>query len=482
MSEAIEGMRVEVLESYGMRQRARCLVARPRDSEEMARALSAAARAGMTVGLRGSGRSYGDAALNHDAVVLECSAMDRILAWDPATGEATVEPGVTIEQLWHHTLADGWWPAVVPGTMTVSIGGAAAADIHGKNQWLHGSFAEHVLRFDLMLPSGAIITCGPHQHADVFAGALGGWGLLGCFTSITLRLRRIISGLVHVRQTAHPSLDALLAALEAGTATATHLVGWIDTGARGAQLGRGLLKAMRELAPGEDPDAARSLNVAFQTPSDRVAGVVPVSWVPRLARPIATPAGICLANRAQWWRGGLPGATRPHLERYVPANFVLDYIPNFRRVYAPGGLIQQQTFAPRALAADLFRDILARAQHAGVQPALAVLKKHRPSPIVLGYLCDGYSLALDFAVLRGRESATLRLVRQINALVAEAGGRFFLAKDSTLTAEEFAHAFTPRALEQFRALKATCDPDERLQTDIYRRVVRPALRALPEGA
>lgn len=466
----------ETLEGYGMRNHARCRVARPRDPEEVACVFASARSRGETVGLRGGGRSYGDAALNDGQLVLDCTAMARVLAWDPASGEITVEPGVTIERLWRHTLADGWWPPVVPGTMAVTVGGAAAANIHGKNNWRDGAFGDHIIGCELLLPSGEVVTCSRDQHADLFFGAIGGFGLLGCFTSITLRLRRIFSGLVHVRQTAHYSLRALLDAVEAGTHGATHLVGWIDTSASGPRLGRGLLKAMREPAPGEDPHPERTLDPAGQPPSSRLAGVVPASWVPVLGRPMATPIGIRLANRGQWLRGNLPGQSRPSDERYVPANFMLDFIPNFKRIYRPGGLIQHQSFIPRAMAADVFREIIGRSQAAGLAPSLAVLKRHRPSDFLLNYLCEGYSLALDYAVPRGTEVRTLALMRDLNALVAERGGTFFLAKDSTLSSADFARAFAPAQLASFAELKARYDPDEVLQSDLYRRVLAPAMR------
>lgn len=467
----------EVLQGYGMRDKARCRVVRPRTADEIAAMFAATSAAGETVGLRGSGCSYGDAALNGGHVVLDLSQMNRILAWNPEVGEITVEPGVTIEKIWRNTLADGWWPPVVPGTMAVSVGGGAAANIHGKNNWRDGSFGEHILRFDLMLPSGQIITCSREQYPNLFFSAIGGWGLLGCFTSITMRLRRIYSGLVHVHQTAHPTLNDLLAAVEAGTASATHLVGWIDTGARGKHLGRGLLKAMREPKPGEDRDAAHTLNPDTQPPSGRIMGVVPAAWIPVLGKPMATPLGIRIANTGQWVRGNLPGAQHAHYERYVPANFMLNFIPNFKRLYLPGGLIQHQTFAPREVAHDLFGEVLARSQRVGLEPSLAVLKKHRPSPFLLNYLPDGYSLALDYAVPRGTERRTLALMHELNDLVAANGGTFFLAKDSTLEADQFRRAFAPEALEQFRALKARVDPGELLQTDLYLRVLRPTLAA-----
>lgn len=447
----------------------------------------ASARAeGRSVGLRGAGCSYGDASLNEGQIVLDTSRMRRVLAWDSARGEITVEPGVTIADVWHYTLADGWWPPVVPGTMAVTVGGAAAANIHGKNNWRDGCFGDYILAFDMVLPSGELVTCSREQNPDLFHAAIGGFGLLGCFTALTLRLRRIHSGLVHVRQTAHGSLDELLEGVESAALKATaseassntgttHIVGWLDTAARGRRLGRGLLKVMRELAPGEDPHPAQSLDPARQPPSTRIAGVLPTAWIPTLARPIATPAGTRLANRAQWWRGQLPGADRPHDERYVPANFMLNFIPNFKRIYLPGGLIQQQSFVPAAAASTVYRAILERSQRAGIEPALAVLKKHRASSFLLNYLPDGYSLALDYAVSQGREDSVLALMRELNELVATSGGSFFLAKDSTLSPEQFARTMPADALRRFKELRARCDPDDLLQTDLYRRVVQPAL-------
>ena len=476
MNDRTPALSDETLEGYGMRSKARCHVARPRSPQELAAAFRAAAATGQSVALRGAGCSYGDAALNTGAIVVDCSLMNRILAWDPTTGEATVEPGVTIADLWRHTLADGWWPPVVPGTMAVSVGGATAANIHGKNNWRDGSFGEHVTRFTLLLPTGQLVECSRDANPDLFYAAIGGMGLLGAFTSITLRLRRIYSGLVHVRQTAHPSLAELLAAVEAGTRDATHLVGWIDTAARGPHIGRGLLKAMREPIPGEDPNPAASLDPASQPPSGRIMGVLPATWIPVLGKPMASQLGTRLANRAQWIRGNLPGADHPHDERYVPANFMLNFIPNFKSIYRPGGLIQHQSFVPRDAAPAVFREILARSQAAGLTPSLAVLKKHRPSPFLLNYLVDGYSLALDYAVPRRVEGRMAALMTELNALVAKSGA-FFLAKDSTLTATDFRRTYAPETLARFAALKAQCDPHELLQSDIYRRVIRPALVA-----
>ncbi|HLJ80081.1 MAG TPA: FAD-binding oxidoreductase, partial [Ktedonobacterales bacterium] len=481
------------------RNHSRCRVARPQSVEEVAALFAEVRAAGGTIGLRGAGCSYGDAALNSGAVVLDCTALNRVLAWDPTTGIVTVEPGVTIAQLWRHILPDGWWPTVVPGTSAVTIGGAAAANVHGKNNWHAGCFGDYVLAFDLLLPDGRIVTCSRDEHADLFFAAIGGSGLLGCFTQLTLQARRVYSGYVSEVQTAHTSLDALLDALDAATGSATDLVAWTDTGASGKYLGRGLLKAGRDLAPGEDLHPARSLTVAAQEHRGLLMRSVPTAWVPRLARPLTTPLGVWAANRGQWLRGQAPGSRKPHLETYAAANFLLDAIPNWRETYLPGGLIQHQSFIPREAAAGAFREILRRSQAAGIVPSLSVLKKHRgadppsrseedggvdppsrserdrPAEFTLTYLLDGYSLALDYPIHRGTEARTLALLRELNDVVADHGGRCYFAKDSTVTAEQARRMFPAERLARFAALKRQYDPQGLLTNDLYRRVLAPNL-------
>ena len=466
------------LTGWGLRNRSRCNVVRPRSVDEVAAVFAEVSASGGTIGLRGAGCSYGDAAINShgpNAVVLDTTGLNRILAWDASTGIVTVEPGVTIAQLWRHILPDGWWPTVVPGTSAVTVAGAAAANAHGKNNWRIGSFGDYVLTFDLLLPSGQVVTCSREQHADLFFAVIGGSGLLGCFTKLTLQARRIHSGYISETQTPHTSLAALMEAMEAATSWATDLVAWTDTGASGKRLGRGLLKAGRDLKPGEDPHPDRSLTVAAQERRG-IVRFVPAGVIPTLARPMTMPLGVWAANRAQWMRGQSRSSRKPHLETYAAANFLLDAIPNWRDTYLPGGLLQHQSFIPKDAALGAFREILERSQRAGIVPSLSVLKKHRPSEFLMSYLLDGYSLALDYPVRRGNEARTLRLMGELNDVVADAGGNCYFAKDSTLTAEQERRMVAPERLERFFALKRQYDPRGLLTTDLYRRALAPNAR------
>lgn len=460
----------EELTGWGLRNRTRCFVARARSVEEVATLFAEVAASGGTIGLRGAGCSYGDAAINAGAVVLDTTGLNRILEWDAQTGIVTVEPGVTIAHLWRHILPDGWWPTVVPGTSAVTVGGAASANAHGKNNWRTGCFGDYILSFDLLLPTGEVVTCTREQHPDLFFGAIGGSGLLGCFTKLTLQARRIYSGFVSETQTSHRSLGELIEAMEAATGWATDLVAWTDTGASGKQLGRGLLKAGRDLAAGEDTHPERSLTVAAQERRGLVR-FVPNGIIPTLARPLTTPLGVWAANRGQWMRG--QRAHKPHLETYAAANFLLDAIPNWRDTYLPGGLLQHQSFIPKDAALGAFSEILERSQKAGIVPSLSVLKKHKPSAFLMSYLLDGYSLALDYPVRRSNEARTLRLMHELNDVVADFGGNCYFAKDSTLTAAQERRMLPAERLERFLALKRQYDPQGLLATDLYRRALAP---------
>ncbi len=468
------------LTGWGMRPIAHTHVLKPRDVDELANALSAAATAGAPVCLRAGGGSYGDAALLDGGFTLDSTMLDDIISWDAVTGLATVEPGVTVAQLWRRILPDGWRPAVVPGLGAVTMAGAAAANIHGKNNWRVGSFGDHIVSFEMALPSGERVTCSREAHADLFAAAISGMGLLGAFTRLTLQATRIASGLVAERQTAHGSLAALLEASDEASASASDLVAWMDTSARGAALGRGLLGETRELTPGEDPNAAETLRTAWEEwpgRSARMLRALPPSLVPTLARPLTRPAGVWLANRAQWLIGAAASkSSQWRRVSYPAANFPLDIIPNWRDTYRPGGLIQHQAFIPAQAARQGFTELLARAHAAGYTPSLGVMKKQHASDFTLNYLVDGYSLALDFPVLRDREAGLLKLLGELNDLTLDYGGRLYFAKDSTLTSAQIARMLPRADRARFAALKAQVDPGETLQSGLYRRALRGALR------
>lgn len=468
----LPGQRLTRLEGWGMSSWGMSYLYRPSDDDGIGEVFSAATAGGRSVGLRGGGNSYGDAALNSENVVLDLSRMNRILDWDPDAGVVVAEAGVTIAQLWQHCLEDGWWPPVVPGTMLPTLGGALAANIHGKNNFRVGPLGEHVLWFDLLTPSGDLLRCSPEENGELFLAVAGGFGLLGVTTRIALQMKKVHSGLLEVRPLGVANLEAMVEEFEHRRHDADYLVGWVDGVAAGPALGRGQIHQACYLAPDEDPAPARTQRVDQQELPDTILGLIPKSVTWRFMKPLLTNTGTRIVNAAKFGLQRLPlPSNQPYRQGLVGFSFLLDYVPNWKWAYKPGGLIQYQSFIPAANAPDAFAEILSRSQAQGMPPYLAVFKRHRPDGFLLTHAVEGYSLALDYAV-RDRP-ALWALARDLDEIVLGAGGRFYFAKDSTLTPEHAAAYLGEDTIARFLELKKRCDPGALLSTNLYRRVLAP---------
>ncbi|MGH2537631.1 MAG: FAD-binding oxidoreductase [Candidatus Promineifilaceae bacterium] len=464
--------KLERTQAWGGASEGMAYVFRPSTDEGLAEVFDMARRSGRKVGLRGAGNSYGDASLNDENILLDLSRMRRILEWEPEAGRIRLEPGVTIAQLWQYVLGDGWWPAVVPGTSNPTLGGCAGMNVHGKNAWKAGPLGEHIEAFELMLPSGELVAADRCSRPELFHAAIGGLGLLGVFTSLTLRLKKVHSGLLHVRALAGRDLGEMLAHFEANLDSADYLVGWIDATA-GRGLGRGQVHRARYLRPGEDPAPGQSLRLERQHLPDSLFGVVPRPAVWRLMRPFVNDPGVRLVNWARY-RASRLGSGKSYLQSHVGFHFLLDYVPDWKRAYGPGGLIQYQSFVPTPAAPATFAEMLRLCQRRGLPNYLSVLKRHKPDAFLLSHGLDGYSLAMDFRVTPARRPRLLKLAAELDEIVLQAGGRFYFAKDSTLRPEVTAAYLGEETLARFRAIKAQCDPNGRLENNLWRRAFGPA--------
>ena len=388
--------------------------------------------------------------------MLDTSRMNRILHWDPREGIASVEPGVTIGQLWRYTLEDGWWPAVVPGTLHPTIGGCAAVNVHGKNNWHAGTVGDWIEEFQLLLPSGQKRTCNRRQNTDLFRAAIGGLGMLGVFLSITLRLKRVTSGLLRTRQFAVRNLEDMFVQFGRLSGESDYVVGWVDAFARGASLGRGLVQAASYVD--HDPAATTTLRADYQDLPDTLFGVVPRSRLWLAMKATTNDPGMRALNALRY----RSGSHRQGRVAYVPHaqfHFFLDYVPHWKRAFNPDGIVQYQIFVPRARAMDVFAAVLERSRAAGFVPYLTVFKRHSEDDFLLRYNVDGYSLALDYRAGPGRESAIRRLLDGLTEdVVLPAGGRFYPAKDTLLRADQAREVFGANAVDEYLAVKRRVDP------------------------
>ncbi len=461
--------RLEVVSGWGESTRGMSYVYRPSTVEALADVLALARQHGRSVALRGGGNSYGDAFMNDENILLDLRRMNRVLDWDPASGVVRVEPGITLEELWQYVIEDGWWPPVVTGTSKTTIGGCAGMNVHGKNAWRKGTIGDHIREFDLMLPAGEIITCSRDENSDIFHAAIGGMGLLGCFTSITLKMTRVYSGYLRVHTQAQSDLAGMFDYFNAYVDESDYIVGWMDAFATGPALGRGDVHRAYYLPEGADPSPRQSLRLENQHVPDTLFGFVPKSIIWLGMRPFMNNAGTRLINTAKYVAGHVTGGKVYH-QTHAAFHFLLDYVPHWKKAYGPGGLIQYQPFIPKENAPNAFAEILRVSQYYNQPNYLTVFKRHRPDNFLLTHALDGFSMAMDFRITQDNRARVLQLTRELDEIVLAANGRFYFAKDSTVRPEVAEAYLGQAAITQFRALKQRCDPENIMQTNLWRRV------------
>jgi len=462
--------RRELVESWGMNRRSISYVFRPTTTSQIADVFRLAKSTGRTVGLRGAGYSYGDASMNAEDIVLDLSRMKRILDWNPDSGVITAEPGVTIQDLWRYIIEDGWWPPVVSGTSFVTLGGALGVNIHGKNNYKAGPIGNYVDEFEIMLPSGEIKRCSRTENPELFFAAIGGFGMLGVFTRITLHMKKVHSGLLSVGAYSTNSFGEIVESLEERRSHCDYMVGWIDCFSTGAKLGRGLVHTANYLGPGEDLNPAQTLRVSNQEISPTIMGVVPRSLLGKFLQPFNNNVGMLAINAAKYVQGEVMESHKTVLQPHAQFAFLLDYVPDWKHAYKPGGLIQFQSFIPYDQSERVFARQIELSQKMRIIPFLGVFKRHQPDEFLMTHAVDGHSLALDYPYTESNKDGVKFLVEQMARVVVEAGGRFYCAKDSLLTSEMARAGMGEDRIERFACLKQKCDPERLLRTDLSRRL------------
>jgi len=404
---------------------------------------------------RGNGRAYGDAAIGASATLL-AGSLNRMRAFDPATGRLTVEAGVLLSEILESFVPRGFFPPVVPGTKLVSVGGMIAADVHGKNHHRDGGFGAHLQSLRLALPGGEVVDCSPQENGELFAATVGGMGLTGIILEATLVLRRIETSWIVQNTTVAPDLAGALAALDQ-TDDATYSVAWIDCLARGASLGRSLIFAGEHASREEVAAAGPARDLLPSAPAARLG--VPIDlpgWT-------LNRASVAAFNELYFRRGAMAGRER-QLVHWNPYFFPLDSVARWNRIYGARGFLQHQCVVPRANAQPVLAEILERFARSGKASFLAVLKKLGAGSGLLSFPMEGYTLALDVKV----SDDIFPLLDEIDRLVVAAGGRLYLAKDARQSRETFEAGY-PR-LGEFRALRRASGAEHRIESHLSRRL------------
>lgn len=419
-----DDVRPERVDGFGLYSFSVSPVFRPGSVAELTGTLARLRRSDSPVVFRGSGRSYGPVATNPSGAVVELTGLNRILSFDAAEGVVRAEAGATIGDVWRHVLPHGFWPPVVTGTEHVTLGAAVAANVHGKNHWKRGSFAEHVPEVTVLDDQGVPRRVGPDDPA--MSRLVGGWGEGGPIVEVALKLKPVKTGYLDVEGFALGSLDETLDAMEEGKEDWEYQVAWIDGFPSGRALGRSAVHRANHAT--DAVGGLAGLDLDAQALGTRVAGVVPKSLVSRVLGLFTSDPGMRAVNFGKYLASRV-GGTRRYRQTLAAFNFLLDSLPDWRNAYLPGGFIQYQVFVPKENARRVLAEALRLQHEIGAVSYLGVLKRHRADRFPNAYAPDGWSLALDFPVSSRGSSRLVRLCRRLDELVSRAGGGVYRAKD-----------------------------------------------------
>ena len=413
---------------------------------------------------RGLGRSYGDPAQNGGGHVLRLRPPHDAVRIDDAAGTVTVSAGVSLDDLLDIIVPRGWFVPVTPGTRFVTIGGAIASDIHGKNHHRDGSFGNHVTRLRLMLADTTVVEVGPDRDSELFWATVGGLGLTGVILDATFRLIPIDTSLMAVDTRRIDNLDEVMARMSEHDASFRYSVAWIDLLTTGRHLGRGVL-TNAEHATADDLDARHAAApLAY-------AGKQLVTLPPSVPAPGVINRLSVAAFNEMWFRKA-PRFRERELQSIAAYFHPLDLVGDWNRVYGRGGFVQYQFVVPFGAEATL-RTVIERIAAAALPIFLTVLKRFGPgNPGPLSFPVEGWTLAID---VPARCSGLSELLAGFDRLVLDAGGRLYLAKDFQTTPQAVRRGY-PR-LDEWLAVRERVDPAGVWASDLGRRLGLTPMKA-----
>lgn len=396
----------------------------------------------------GQGRSYGDVCLNDGGVILETSSLRRFILFDEDTGLLRAEAGVTLDQVLRLVVPRGWFLPVTPGTKFVSLGGAVANDVHGKNHHLHGTFGCHVRAFELARSDGPKKRCSPTENPEWFAATIGGLGLTGLITWVEIQLIPIVSDQIDITSTRFGNLAEFFALSATDTTSHVYTVAWLDCLAKGAALGRGLfLQGNHSTTPGQKRSGHERQRLTPKVPFD----------FPEWA---LSPLSIRAFNEVYYRK------QRHEIVRftghYDPFFYPLDGVSEWNRMYGKRGFFQFQCVVPPGTQQDVTHELLSEVARTRAASFLAVMKEFGDiaSPGILSFPRPGTTICLDFA---NRGQSTSTLLKRLERMVRSAGGALYPAKDALMDRETFERSF-PR----WKEIVAYRDPS--ISSSFWRRV------------
>jgi decaprenylphospho-beta-D-ribofuranose 2-oxidase len=394
---------------------------------------------------RGNGRCYGDASLAENIICT--TRFDKILSFDVKTGVFECQSGIILDKVLEVIVPKGWFLPVTPGTKFITIGGAVASDVHGKNHHVDGCFSHHVEEMDVMLADGTILTCSPEKHTDLFEATCGGMGLTGVITRVKFRLKKIETSYIRQKQVKAANLDEVIRLFEEYK-DYTYSVAWIDCLKKGKDFGRSILilgehATLEELNNSQKKDPLhlpnkKQITFPFNLPS----------WV-------LNKFTVSVFNFLYYLKNFKKEIN--NVVSYEPFFYPLDAILHWNRGYGEKGFVQYQFVLPLEAKQGLV-DILRLISDNGLGSFLAVLKVFGKQESLISFPMEGYTLALDFPVRKG----LMEFLDQLDEIVIRYGGRLYMSKDARMKPEILGSGY--KHLPQFIDIVRKYNPEGRIRS------------------
>lgn len=440
-------------------------VAHPGTLDDLRTAIALAGSQSRSVIAMGSGCSYADQIQNRGGVVIDCRGLAGVESWDPESGRISVLAGTTLADILKLALPAGWTVGGVPGSFMVTVGGAIANNVHGKDahRW---SFGSGVRSLDLMGPDGTVRKIDPGSDGTLFHAVIGGLGLLGIVVAADLQLVRIPSPWLEVEIVRTRSLRQSFEVFQQRR-TMDFALAWLDGLATGSARGRGVISFAR-WASRTDPVPRERIERALMV-NDRMFGVVPGAWVWRAGAPMLRPPGLRLTNMV--YHALAIGKAGPRLVPFPDFYFLYNRINGLDEAYRPYGFAEIQAMMPRdgeLEVCNAMLDVLGRTPY---RPIFMTMKGHVPDDCLLGFPGDGLSVTFGLRKPGGDRVHFRSVLAELFEIVIRAGGRVNPSKDEFLSAEQFARMYPGAA--KFAAVKRQVDPQGLFQSDQYRRLFAP---------
>lgn len=397
----------------------------------------------------GNGRCYGDASLSTD--VVNTLRYDKVLAFDEVNGIITCQSGLLLSDLLQVIVPRGWFLPVTPGTKFITVGGAVASDVHGKNHHVDGSFSRHVVSMSVLTGTGETFVCSPSDNSDLFWATCGGMGLTGIILDVRFRLKRINTAYIRQKQIKARNLHEIMGLFEENV-DATYSVAWIDCLKQGRNFGRSILML------GEHATVDEARTEKFLLPKEKALVTVPFHFPSFVLNGFTVKLFNTLYYAKNYRR------VMDSVAHYDGFYYPLDSILGWNKIYGKKGFVQYQFVLPLATSKQGLVDIMTRINKRGTGSFLAVLKLFGDQDNLISFPMRGYTLALDFPI----QSGLFEFLDELDKVVADYGGRIYLSKDARMKSEIFWKTY-PHA-QEFKNILQKYDPDNRFVSQLSQRL------------